>query len=212
MADQRRFDGIEKVVRDARRKLDDVESTVLTRLASHAHTTDHAALTGLAADGHPQYLNLARGDARYVRADTLYGHARYRASTAQSITSSVVTKVAFGITIDSAGGDVSQSAGTTDFTLLRAGVWLIEAAVSWPARTGVSFRALIIGDSANSATVYGEQTGNNNGGGFTNSAIATKRFAFGAVLSAYCYQESGTALLTAPSSEKVHISFTWLRP
>ncbi len=32
--------------------------------------TSHAALTGLAADDHPHYLNVARGDARY----SLLGH------------------------------------------------------------------------------------------------------------------------------------------
>jgi hypothetical protein len=42
--DARRFDSIERVVRDGRRKLDDVESTVLTRLATHTHPA--AALPG----------------------------------------------------------------------------------------------------------------------------------------------------------------------
>lgn len=35
--DVRRFDQIERVVRDTRRKVDDVESTVLARLATHTH-------------------------------------------------------------------------------------------------------------------------------------------------------------------------------
>lgn len=40
MSSVRRFDGIERTVRDTRRKLDDVESTVMTRLATHVHAPD----------------------------------------------------------------------------------------------------------------------------------------------------------------------------
>src|SRR5690606_30889075 len=74
MSDIRRFDSIERVVRDTRRELQDVKSTVLSRLASHTHpgggggeggVTDHGQLTGLGDDDHPQYHNDARGDARY---------------------------------------------------------------------------------------------------------------------------------------------------
>ena len=37
MSDVRRFDSIERVVRDQRRKVDDLQSTVMARLASHVH-------------------------------------------------------------------------------------------------------------------------------------------------------------------------------
>lgn len=37
MSDVRNFDSLERVVRDQRRKLDDVESTVMARLATHTH-------------------------------------------------------------------------------------------------------------------------------------------------------------------------------
>lgn len=67
--DQRRFDRIERVVRDERRRLDDFRSTVLARLGSTAvgggGVTDHGALTGLSGDDHLQYHTDARGDVRY---------------------------------------------------------------------------------------------------------------------------------------------------
>ncbi len=72
MSDVRRFDSIERVVRDQRRRLDDTVSTVLSRLATHTHpgmggggVTDHGALTGLGDDDHTQYHTDARGDVRY---------------------------------------------------------------------------------------------------------------------------------------------------
>lgn len=37
MSDVRRFDSLERVVRDSRRRLDDFQSTVMSRLASHTH-------------------------------------------------------------------------------------------------------------------------------------------------------------------------------
>lgn len=38
MSDTRRFDSIEKVVKDTVRKLDDTRSTTLSRIATHTHT------------------------------------------------------------------------------------------------------------------------------------------------------------------------------
>lgn len=47
-ADPRRFDAITKVVSDQRRQLDDITSTVLSRLSSHTHT--EAQVTSLVTD------------------------------------------------------------------------------------------------------------------------------------------------------------------
>lgn len=193
--DQRRFDRIEKVVRDDRRRLDDVASTALARIGSHTHS---------------QYLTQASGDARYLLNNTEYGHARYRASAAQSIANATVTKLAFGVTIDSTA-DVTRSGGTNDFTLNRAGIWLVETSVSWAARVGTTYRVIILADSASSATNYGESSGYNNAGGFSNAVSTTKRFTLGASVSSYVYHEGGAAVSTAPTSERVHISLTWLR-
>ena len=47
-SDIRRFDSIERVVRDQRRRVDDLQSTVMARLATHVHAP--AALEQLEED------------------------------------------------------------------------------------------------------------------------------------------------------------------
>lgn len=77
MSDARRFDQLERVVRDTRRQLDDLTSTILARLGTHTHpggggggVTDHGALTGLADDDHPQYVTHTEGNAAYQPLDS----------------------------------------------------------------------------------------------------------------------------------------------
>lgn len=86
MTDVRRFDFLEKVVKDERRRLDDLASTVLARLGSHVHaagTIDHGTLTGLADNDHPQYSLTSHGhDATYPRKDLLTAKGDLYAATA----------------------------------------------------------------------------------------------------------------------------------
>jgi hypothetical protein len=58
--DPRRFDRIERVVRDERRKLDDIKSTVLSRLASHTHSGVGIELAG-AVDNYSGLAAIASG-------------------------------------------------------------------------------------------------------------------------------------------------------
>jgi hypothetical protein len=61
MADQRRFDTIERVVRDTRRGLDDLQSTVMSRLASHTHAGGGVGLLAGTVDTYGDLAAIAAG-------------------------------------------------------------------------------------------------------------------------------------------------------
>ncbi|MEM7810546.1 MAG: hypothetical protein AAF532_03575 [Planctomycetota bacterium] len=71
-------------------------------------TTDHGALSGLGDDDHPQYLNQARGDARYLSSDSaalfaLDGHAHLANDISDLGTAALLDAPAAG---DAAAGEV----------------------------------------------------------------------------------------------------------
>jgi hypothetical protein len=55
--------------------------------------SDHGALTGLGDDDHPQYLNNARGDARY--ADIIHGHADTAIEPEFFYTDGILTRIEY---------------------------------------------------------------------------------------------------------------------
>lgn len=92
-SDPRRFDDITKVVRDSRRQLDDVQSTVLSRLAAHKHAeADVASLvTDLAGKATSVHTH-AESDVTSLVTDlanrTLGVVGRNRRTTSKSTTAS----------------------------------------------------------------------------------------------------------------------------
>jgi hypothetical protein len=136
------------------------------------------------------------------------GFARYWHSATQSIPANVNTKMLFSQN-GTTTSDVTR-AGNNTLTLVRPGVWNIEAGVAWNAGPELAFRNLRLSDSTG-ASVYdeqGERSVDSN-----HSVSAVRRFAANDTISVYLYHEHSTAVSTSPSgTERCHVSATWLRP
>jgi hypothetical protein len=141
-------------------------------------------------------------------------YIRYRNTADQSIPHNTVTKVQFPT------GDVTHTAtvtvaSNTDFTLVKAGLYLIEANTMHEADANGS-RWFFLADASNSANRYAVDTQNpNNNAACAQQFTSLRRFTAGAVLSAYVFQDSGVANpLTGslPSLCPTHINITWLGP
>jgi hypothetical protein len=141
-------------------------------------------------------------------------YVRYRRGTDQSITHNTNTKINF-TTADVTDTAIVTVASGTDFTLVRAGLYLIECNVQHEADVNGS-RWLFIADAANQANRYAVDTNNpNNGAATAQQVVCLRRFTAGTVISAWVYQDSGvTNPLTGslPSLCPMHINFTWLGP
>ena len=141
-------------------------------------------------------------------------YVRYSRGTDQSIPNNANTKVAF-TTADVTDTAIVTVASSTDFTLVRAGRYLIECNVQHEADANGS-RWLWIADSSNQANRYATDTNNpNNSAACAQQVVCLRRFTAGTVISAYVYQDSGVANpLTGslPSLCPMQINFTWLGP
>lgn len=141
-------------------------------------------------------------------------YVRYRRATDQNLTNNTVTKLAF-TTADVTDTAIVTVASNTDFTLVRAGLYFIEANAQHEADPNGS-RWLFIADSANSANRYAVDTNNpSNTAACAQQVVCLRRFAAGSVISVWAYQDSGvTNPLTGslPALCPMHVNITWLGP
>lgn len=81
--------------------------------------TDHGALTGLADDDHTQYLNVARGDARYyteTESDALLAGKETAGAAATAQANAIATASSDATTKANAAQSAAISAAATDAT------------------------------------------------------------------------------------------------
>jgi hypothetical protein len=153
------------------------------------------------------------------------GYAEYSLVGAQTIATSTDQRHLFDTTVV-ATSDVTTAtvAGGTEFTINRAGVWLIEARtiLNGAAGSGDYLRAAVLSTTSAIANRFG---GNNTWAGHSapgapaiapyntweTNPVGQKRFAVGDKFSLWLWQQSGGGLavnVTWPP----RISMTWLRP
>jgi len=227
----RRFDTIEKVVRDQRRVQADSSSTLLSRLASHNHVYPRvvstvSGLTALATNElvlNSTDLMLYRYDGSAWTAVVALGgttaatrhEARYEATSGQSIANATDTKLQFPTAVTTTNDVTASGTGNTDFLLNRAGWWLVTASVRYLAgTTGERHLGLLTGTNVGtlSARFAVQSTFPGNAAGSVGLATV-KYFAANTSICAGTWQNNGGALsLETAFGSTNHISLTWLRP
>lgn len=153
-----------------------------------------------------------------VTDDRMYtsAQARYTKSADQSTTDSVFTKTTYN-TVISRSGDISFDSTNNQFTLLRSGLWIIQAQTRFaPNATGK--REIIIADpstvsGATCSNILGQQ-GATPGGSVEQplSCGTTMRFAANQIVAAFTYQNSGGSLNILAASNSTAISIAWFGP
>jgi len=143
--------------------------------------------------------------------------AEYYLSGTQTIPTATDRPVGFDTSVITAS-DVTQGTSTAGsianakFTLNRAGIWSIDAAIRWATTSSGNRYGLWIGPD-NGTTRYGEQFSIPNGtAAFTPSAGFTKRFVAGDTIVVNAFQDSGSNKDVAVVNQGTHIHLTWMRP
>lgn len=233
MSDVRRFDHIERVVRDERAELDDTTASVLMRIATHRHTPsgiEVVASTGTATNVYTGKVILNTTDFLLYRytgsaweaflalggtsAATRH-EVRYEQTTIQSITNATDTKIQFH-TASLTSDDVTAS-GTNnqDFLLNRGGLWRISAGLRLVAGT-TGERHIFLGTGTVVGTLANRIAGNTVPGSTLAISLSVSteyRVTASTSVFAGVFQSNGGSLNTDVGfGHTAHIALTWLRP
>jgi hypothetical protein len=231
-ADVRNFDTLTKTVADDRAHLNDVESTLLSRLSSHTHsypmvvsstasvttpytgqvifnTTDNMLYR---YDGAAWVAFLATGGGTSATTH----EARYEQTTFQSIANSTDTKLAFNTAVTTCSDVTASGTGNTDFALGRAGLWRVSAGLRYVTGTSGE-RDLFMATGTTIGTLanrfVGASDGAVGGAAGTLNVSTDIRVTAGTSVFAGTFQNNGGALATEVGfGHTVHIALTWLRP
>jgi hypothetical protein len=231
-ADVRNFDTLTKTVADDRAHLNDVESTLLSRLSSHTHpyptvvsstasvttpytgqvifnTTDNMLYR---YDGAAWVAFLATGGGTSATTH----EARYEQTSAQSIANSTDSKLAFNNAVTTCSDVTASGTGNTDFALGRAGLWRASAGLRLASGT-TGERDLFLATGTTVGTlanrIAGASDGAIGGGAGTLSVSTEIRVTAGTSVFAGTFQNNGGPLSTDVGfGHMIHIALTWLRP
>ncbi len=232
--DPRRFDQIEKVVRDTRRGLDDTTATILARLAAHTHAGGIAASLVdakgdlIAATANDTVARLAVGsNGQVLTADSAQStglawkspavvSARYEHTTTMNIVNVTDTKIKFNSAVYTCTEVVASGTGNTDFALNKDGLWRVSAAVRYNGNAGGNERHLFgqTGTSFNAANRFDSQVAVNVGvAPVTVSCSTDIRVTSGTSICFGGFQNSGNTVGTDVGfGGTAHITMTWLGP
>jgi hypothetical protein len=150
----------------------------------------------------------------FVFAEAGGGFARYRQSTLQTYTNSLLTKVQFQTALNTCPQITPSGTGNTDFNFNLGGTWTIAATHRFVGLGGAAGeRQIAIADSANLVNNrWGQQYANNAVAGlpYIQSCSTTRRFAVNDKISLAAFQTSGGNLNSDPlNAEEINISFNW---
>ncbi|MDQ3760963.1 MAG: hypothetical protein M3460_04490 [Actinomycetota bacterium] len=226
MPDQRRFDLIEKVVADDRRRLDDFISTVMARLAKAGIPV--VSSTSEVINPSAGQLVVSTADNMIHRYDgsTWIGsvalggttaatrhEAFYYQTVAQGIPNATDTRLAFNLPGDTSNDVTASGVNNTTFTLNRGGEWRISTSMRLVAAT-LGERHLFL--NAGTTLAIGSRFGGATAGESTGVSLAVSadiRFAAGSVVEIGFYQVSGgTRNTDVAFGSSNFVSLTWMRP
>lgn len=235
----RRLDQIEKVVADDNRRIDDVATTLLSRMSSHTHVDPRlpyvvTATSSIAAPYNGQIIfNTAdnmlyrydSGTAAWIGFLATGGdtaatrhEARYEQTVQQSVPNTTDTKLYFNNAITTCNDVTASGTNNTDFLLNRAGVWRCSAGMRLTATSaGDRHLFMFTGTSATtlSARFVGATDSDDVGSIAPSLSVSTDiRVAASTTVCAGFWQGSGGSRNTdsAVFPKECHIALTWLRP
>ena len=148
---------------------------------------------------------------------TTVHEAEYYASGTQSIPSGADTPLGFDTAVTTSADVVRATAtggsiANGKFTLVRVGVWQVDAGVRMTAASGHSL-GIWVGLDNSSAFRLGEHFTNSGGVGNVGCNVSfTRRFGANTPLNVYAWQNSGSAKSTDVAGQCTHFRATWLRP
>jgi hypothetical protein len=225
----RRFDPIEKVVRDDRRSAADTASTVLARLGALRFPRVVAATSEVTTpytgqiifnttdnmlyryDGSTWVAFLATGGGTAATAH----EARYEQTTLQGISNATDSKLQLNTAVTTCSDVVASGTGNQDFALNRGGVWRCSAGVRFATGT-TGERDLFMATGTAVGTLANRFVGASTSGstlGITLSVSTDIRVASGTSVFAGVFQNNGGSLNTDVAfGHTIHAAFTWLRP
>lgn len=143
--------------------------------------------------------------------------ARYRNSALQTVANSAAspfTKVVFDTAVRTTG-DVTFNSGTNDFTINRAGQWMITPNFLWSSTSVAGGRYMWVsrvGSEATDRLAQHTVGGGPAGIGTALCCTAVDQFSAGETVAVYLFQTSGGNLASDPTAKSVNIALTWLGP
>lgn len=228
--DPRRFDLIERVVRDTRRGLDDTAATLLARLGALRLTRVVLATSEVTAPYAGQLIVNATDNMLYEyngsawvgvlamggSSATQRHEARYEHTTTMNLTTSTDTKIKFNSAVTTCDDVTPSGTGNTDFALNRAGLWRVSAALRYNGNAGSGERHLFgqTGTTFNTANRFDAQTAVNVGSlPCTVSCSTDIRVTAGTSICFAGWQNCGATLATDIGfGGTAHVTMSWLRP
>jgi len=210
--DPRRFDQIEKVVSDTRRKLDDQTSTIQARLAGHTHSEDQitSLVTDLSGKAPTSHTHAPTDVTSAVLHET-----RVTLTSAHSIPNITDQLLFFNNTVYGSA-DVTVYGGGSGFTLNRSGLWIVTTACRTAAAAGGGERHIVIqtGSVFNFADRVSQMAVTNVGNAPVTVCTSTAvRITAPTDIMIFMWQNSGGSInIDTGFGGTNHATFTWLRP
>lgn len=144
--------------------------------------------------------------------------ARYTKLSNQSSATNTFTKITFSTTALDSSGDITINSSGNEFTLLRSGLWVVEAHCRW-VTNATGKREIILADPADvSGATCTDIIAQNSCQGISSietsqSCVTIMRFPANQVVSAFAYQQSGGNLdIIGNTNRSTNISLVWIGP
>lgn len=148
-----------------------------------------------------------------IATGTTNHEARYYQSTGQTVNNITDTKIQFANALYTSADVTAGGTSNDQFTLVRAGLWHIEAGVRYPATTSGERHIFINMDTV--VTGLGNRIAGSSNHVATTAALSVAtdyRVAANTPCHIGTYQNSGAARVLSISGETIHVAFTWVRP
>jgi hypothetical protein len=182
---------MEAVVKYSARQLQDTQSTVLARLATHTHEPID------------------------ITANTLH-EARYEQTSAQSIPNLTDSKVWFNSAVTTSADVTASGTNNTDFLLNRSGLWRVSACIRYNTGSGGE-RHLFAATGTVLGTLANRFMGSSDaavgvGAGNLSASTEIRVAASTSVFVGTFQSNGGTLAIDTGFGHMNHIALTWLRP
>jgi hypothetical protein len=216
MPDLRRFDVLEKVVRDNGRLIDDAVATILSRMRTQRGVPVVTATSQIVAPFTGQLIVNTTDQMIHEYDGTQRHAARYEQTTLQTVANLTDSKVQFNTPVTTCDDVTPSGTGNQDFLLNRGGEWRLTASERFVAGT-TGERHMFLSTGTVIATLANRIAGTTAPTAGTIAAslsVSTEiRVTAGTSVFVGLFQSNGGNLNTDVAfGHSNHFSLTWLRP